>query len=282
MAGALVGLVSWPLMSATISTEGTDSWEAVTRAYGYIYQRPWHCLGYALLSVLYGGIVIFFVGFMGSLTVYLAKWGVSRAPMNSYLEREPHYLFVYAPTSFGWRELLLEGATVHVSEKQLADDPDLRKYDGADVVSSRGTRPESLTAGVGGINRWTRIDPDAYDAYERTMSWGNKLGAWLTTFWLGLTFLLVLSVGYVFFWTANTIIYMLLRRSLESAEMDEVYMEDETLNYRMPTHPTQTHAPAPSPGPARGTALPVVEPSRALPTPAPTPEPGKDGGTPPK
>ena len=33
MAIALVGLVGWPLMPATISAEGTDSWEAVSRSY---------------------------------------------------------------------------------------------------------------------------------------------------------------------------------------------------------------------------------------------------------
>src|SRR5207248_1153241 len=31
LAVVLVGLVGWPLMSATISTEGTDAWEAVSR-----------------------------------------------------------------------------------------------------------------------------------------------------------------------------------------------------------------------------------------------------------
>ena len=82
MAVALVGLVGWPLMSATVSAEGTDSWEAVSRSYSYVYQKPWHFIWYSLVAVAYGAVVVFFVGFMGSLTVYLAKWGVSQTPRH--------------------------------------------------------------------------------------------------------------------------------------------------------------------------------------------------------
>ena len=56
MAVALVGLVGWPLMSATISTEGTDSWEAVSRSYSYVYQRPWHYVWYSLVAIAYGAV----------------------------------------------------------------------------------------------------------------------------------------------------------------------------------------------------------------------------------
>src|SRR5262249_33146039 len=102
MAVVLVGLVGWPLMSATISTEGTDTWEAVSRSYSYVFQAPWHYIFYSVMALVYGALVVFFVGFMGSFMVYLAKWGVSQGTWGS---REPSYLFAYAPTSFGWRRL---------------------------------------------------------------------------------------------------------------------------------------------------------------------------------
>lgn len=271
MAMALVGLVGWPLMAAAISTEGTDSWEAVTRAYGYVYQRPWHCIWYAILSLLYGGLVVFFVGFMGSLTVYLAKWGVSQAPFIERLDREPNYLFVYAPTSFGWRELLLEGTVVKATEKQQGTDELLKRYHGHEVVLSRASRMPSEP----GMSRWNRVDQDAYKAYLKTLAPWNTIGAALTAFWLGLAFLLVLGFGYVFFWTASTIIYLLLRKSLEAAELDEVYMEEEdyTSSYTMPAPPSPTPAPVPAPAPARAATLPMVEPPKAVPAPAPAPAP---------
>ncbi len=109
MAVILVGLVSWPMMYATISTEGSDSFDALSRSYSYVIQSPWHYLWYALVSLVYGAALVFFVGFMGSLAVYLGKWGVSENPVTGLANRDPSYLFVYAPTSFEWRTLLLQG-----------------------------------------------------------------------------------------------------------------------------------------------------------------------------
>src|SRR5689334_10977948 len=97
MAVVLVGLVGWPLMAATISAEGTDAWEAVSRSYSYVYQAPWHYIFYSIVAMLYGAVVVFFVVLMASLTVYLAKWGVSETPGINWKDRTPTFLFVYAP-----------------------------------------------------------------------------------------------------------------------------------------------------------------------------------------
>ena len=106
MALLLVGLVGYPLMYPTISTEGSDTLDALTRSYNYVFTSPWNYIGYSLLAILYGAVVVFFVGFVGSLTVYLGKWGMSYTPGIKYAGRSPEYLFIYTPTSFGWREVL--------------------------------------------------------------------------------------------------------------------------------------------------------------------------------
>src|SRR5262249_32373096 len=105
MAVVLVGLVGWPLMYTTISAEGSDSFDAISRSYSYVYQAPWHYLGYTLVALVYGAVLIFFVGLIGSLMVYMGKWAVGMAPTTE--SREPSYLFMWAPTSYGWRDLLL-------------------------------------------------------------------------------------------------------------------------------------------------------------------------------
>jgi hypothetical protein len=110
MAVVLVGLIGWPMMYGTISAEGSDSFDALSRSYSYVYQNPWHYVWYALVSLAYGAVVVFFVGFMGSLMVYLGKWGISHTPFIATLGREPGYLFSYAPTSFGWYDLLVLGS----------------------------------------------------------------------------------------------------------------------------------------------------------------------------
>jgi hypothetical protein len=235
MALALVGLaVGWPLMAPTVSAEGTDSWEAVSRSFSYVFQKPWNYLWYSLVALAYGAVVIFFVGFMGSLSVYLSKWAVAQNPAVQYFERDPTYLFIYSPTSFGWRPLLLQGA---------------RTQEGGEVV-------------VNG-----RVDPAAYAVYCSKLAWWNKVGAVMVTFWLGLVFLLILGFGYSYFWTAATIIYLLMRKNVDSAEIDEVYLEEDDQEPAFPAPP-----PAPVPPPAGKATLTMVEPP-TLRTPAPAEPP---------
>src|SRR5690606_36815465 len=55
MAIVLIGLVlGWPLMWATISVDATDSFDAISRSYSYVYQRPLHYLFYGVISLLLG------------------------------------------------------------------------------------------------------------------------------------------------------------------------------------------------------------------------------------
>jgi len=65
----LLGLFfGWPLMWATISSEGSDAFDALSRGYAYTFQRPLHYLFYAL--------VVLFCGALASLLVFLFANGV--------------------------------------------------------------------------------------------------------------------------------------------------------------------------------------------------------------
>ena len=74
LAGLVVG---WPLMVATIAVEGTDSFDALSRAFSYVTQRFWHLAGFLLLSVLLAVAGQYLVGLLGAATVVLANWFVS-------------------------------------------------------------------------------------------------------------------------------------------------------------------------------------------------------------
>ena len=265
MAVVLIGLVGWPLMSATISAEGADGWEAVSRSYSYIFQAVWHYLWYSLVALAYGAVVVFFVGFMGSFLVYLTKWGVSQTPGIEMANRDPAFLFVWTPTSFGWRELLLQGV----------------KVDGKDLVENGHIDPVAYKKYV-----WSK-NPDGseYKGKER-FAWYNYIGAFLVSIWVYLVFLGILGFGYSYFWTSSTIIYLLLRRKVDDAEMDEIYMEEDEREdaYRPASAPTTITPPAVS-GPSRtmvdaptlrtsGSSSPVAStplPTIAVPTETPKP-----------
>ena len=78
MAIVLIGLAAgWPLMLPTISSEGTDAFDALSRSYAYIFQRPLHYLFYALIASLLGIVSVLVVDVFADAIVGLGEWGVS-------------------------------------------------------------------------------------------------------------------------------------------------------------------------------------------------------------
>ena len=80
----LLGLAfGWPLMWATISAEGDDSWGAVSRSYQYVFQRPLHYLIYACMAAVLGILGWIVVSNLAagviSLTYWAADWGANTA-----------------------------------------------------------------------------------------------------------------------------------------------------------------------------------------------------------
>ncbi len=228
MAIVLVGLVGWPLMIATVSTEGTDSFDALSRSYSYVYQAPWQYLWSSFLAVAYGAVLVFFIGFMASLVVFLGKWGVSSAigpaTGDPKTDREPSYLFYYAPTSFGWRDLLISSNARFVQEKTFVE------YDGR-----------------------TAKRLEFKEDYQKEMRSWEKTGSVLVSLWIYPLFLLVVGFGYSYFWSSSTIIYFLMRKHVDDTEMDEVHIEDEAME-----DPFLKPAPTPA-------AAPVAAPSATKP-----------------
>ena len=77
MAWALLGLVfGWPLMWATIGTEATDCFDAVVRAYQYLFQRPLHYLFYAVVAVLIGVLGWLVVANFAAGSIAVTSWAV--------------------------------------------------------------------------------------------------------------------------------------------------------------------------------------------------------------
>ncbi|MCC6125491.1 MAG: hypothetical protein IT426_11045 [Pirellulales bacterium] len=74
----LVGLVfGWPLMWPTISTEGSDSFDALSRSYAAVYQRPLHYLFYVAVASLLGLLGWLFVKNFTAAAVWTTYWAAS-------------------------------------------------------------------------------------------------------------------------------------------------------------------------------------------------------------
>lgn len=66
-----------PLMYPTIAMEGSDSFDAISRSWSYIQQRPWRAAFYGLVSLFYGAICLVFVKFFARLLLWITHLGLS-------------------------------------------------------------------------------------------------------------------------------------------------------------------------------------------------------------
>ncbi len=83
----LLGTVGgFDLMYPTIAVEGSDSFDAISRSFSYVYARPWRMLFYTLLAIVYGALSYLFVRLFIYLTLalthYFVGWWIFRSADN--------------------------------------------------------------------------------------------------------------------------------------------------------------------------------------------------------
>jgi hypothetical protein len=168
--GAVLGI---PLMGATIALEGTDAFDAISRAYSYVFSRPWKLLWYWLVSLAYGiAVTAFVIGFTYAMVGVAIKVG-------------------------GWAM-------------------------GANFLPTH-----EFVCAYGGSLREATI--------------GQTVCAILVKFWLIITWGLVCGYVVAYKLTMSTIIYALLRKSVDGTDMTEVYLEEEEEEFEIPAaQPTAT------------------------------------------
>ena len=243
----VIGLVlAWPLMFTTISAEGSDSFDAISRSYSYLYQRPWRYGLYWMVAGVYGSVVLVFV-------FTFAFWMVSAGKAAAALGLSGQHtdtLFRYAPTAplRGMPGLRADGstsdATVRLAQGGMSEDtvPADAIRGGTGVGGAVGGAAAKAGATAGQAAKPVKkAIPLPVERRGTSSSWRRQLtrearkdlqqwevvGAYLIAFWIGLVWLLTIGFAYSYFWSASTLIYFLLRRDVDATEMEEVYIEEE-------------------------------------------------------
>ena len=252
MVGTVTGA---PLFAPAVAAEGTDSFDAVSRGFSYVYSRPWHYLGYQAVSAVYGYICIAFV-----------------------------ILFAIAMCHVGVKagELGFEVCGAWVPDQTVADPDsrfrDITNYSWSLILSDEHTNCHDYRWDVPGIVRgphpYGRLQTLANDIVgvdytPRSLRTKHQVAAFILTLWLAIT--LGLALGYVvsYFISQQTMIYYILRKKVDGIEMNEVFEEAEE-----EAKPAEA---APKPGdpakPADAAAPPAASASPDAPKP---PEPPKE------
>jgi hypothetical protein len=197
------------LMYPTIAVEGSDSFDAISRSFSYVYARPWRMLFYTLVAIVYGALcylfVRLFIWLMLSLTHHFVGAG----------------MFAAAPSFEALWPTLWRGPAVP---------------------------PGRLS----------------YDIDFLTLRWDQDIAAGLLAFWVYLVVGMLGAFVISFYFTANTIIYYLMRHEVDATELDDVYLEQSDEDFADATAPPTTITQAPPPA-AEPAAAGAASPTEAAP-----------------
>ncbi|MDB5358140.1 MAG: hypothetical protein JWN24_4593 [Phycisphaerales bacterium] len=167
------------LMYPTIAVEGSDSFDAISRSFSYVFARPWRMIFYTALSLIYGALCFLFVRYfvyvMLGLTHFFVQWWLGGQPARYWPE-------IWPPIS----------------------DQDL-----------------------------------SYHINFQALAWSEQISAFLISFWVYLVLTLMAAFVISFYFSANTIIYFLMRREVDATELDDVYVEETEEDFGEPI-PTVT------------------------------------------
>lgn len=154
------------LMYPTIAVEGSDSFDAISRSFSYIFARPWKKLFYSAVAIVYGALCFLFVRFfvyvMLSFTHFFVQW------------------FLGYRANYFWPEIWAP-----VNEHNLA-----------------------------------------YSIDFHALAWSECIAALLIAMWIYIVLTILASFVLSFYFSANTIIYYLMRRDVDATELDDVYVEE--------------------------------------------------------
>jgi hypothetical protein len=212
LAGFIMTLVAlgtiggFNLMFPTVAVEGSDSFDAISRSFSYVFARPWRMLIYTAVAIAYGALTYLFVRlfiFVMLLTThYFVGWFLPTTGQPNHYWNGPSDAVIWpAPT---W---------------------------------------DNLT----------------YDVNYAGLKTSEDIAAGAVSFWVYLTIGLLGAFAISFYFSANTIIYYLMRREVDATELDDVYVEETEDEFGEPVATTTPGGATPSATPTAVSASTTTE-----------------------
>jgi hypothetical protein len=175
------------LMFPAVAYDGSDCFDAISRSFCYVYDRPWWMLLYTSTAIVYGSFCYIFVRLFAFLALWLTRWTIGLG-------------------------LWSKDASGQVNKLQtIWPEPSFLSF----------------------------ADPSAIT----THGWNESLAAFII--WLFVLVVTGLVIAFVinFYFSANTVIYALLRYRVDNTPMEDIYTpadEKIALDETISSPPIQT------------------------------------------
>lgn len=227
----LLGLcASWPLVVTSVAAEGQNAFDAVTRAFAYVFQRPVHYIFYSLVAIVFGGIVWLvayqFTDSVVRLSFWSTGWGANRISADRIDE--------------------IKGFATPFRENLSSSETWVSKF------QDEGTVEQSELIGIEPTNQLTGDGSQVGDAVEPSIdsevspdapteaSMLSRARSFIY-FWIAFAKTVAAAFIHGLFWCMASAIYLLLRKEVDDTEMDEVYVIEERRTYDLPPLQSDEH-----------------------------------------
>ena len=194
------------LMSSAIATESSDSFDGMSRAFSYVYSRPWQVLLFHFLAIAYIVVFLFFASLFLDVSLgSLRTWGVGLTQaklgvIQSFVDERSSWSQVWVDpelfelgTESSWGGYIFD--VNHPELKPLVEsikaDPKPQWIPGAAVATP---------IRIAGVMIWL-------------------------LFWIAKMFIIAFVLAYWF--SANQAMYFILRRDVDGEDPSEIYIEEE-------------------------------------------------------
>jgi len=175
----LIGAVAgFNLMFPAVAYENADCFDAISRAFSYIFAKPWRMGFYTAIAAVYGAICYMFVRFFAFLLLWVTYWALQLGILG----------------------------------------------DNSKLTAIWQDKPTFMNL----------IVPPDWAALNQLES----LGAFLVYLLLLAVVVLIVAFLVSFYFSANTIIYALIRKAVDNTALEDVYTPDEETK----TEPEETTA----------------------------------------
>jgi len=218
---ALGGVAGAPLMYPAVAAEGNDSFDAISRAYSYVFGRPWRYIFYNLAALVYGLACTFFVGFF---VKQMLDWSLAAVSYG---------------TGGGFEENIIPRLKTLLSP---LNNLVLRAVEGLGSWIADWDVTGYLASAFDAASKHLGLQPFAADNLE--LGWNAATASVLIAIVVYIIIGLVVAYVISLFFSMQTTIYLLLRKRVDGAEMTEVYREEEEEDYLSVTPAAEPEAEA--------------------------------------
>ncbi|WKZ19707.1 MAG: hypothetical protein QY310_03890 [Candidatus Jettenia sp. CY-1] len=171
----IIGVLGLCFMFPTISAEGSDAFDAMSRAYSYVISRPKQFILYCVINTLYGFVCLIFIACIAWLVVRLSFYTIG----------------IGMGQKFGLIQSFLS-----------------QKCNIACLGFCNVHSPQSPVS-------------------TASLNWSLKFLAGMLIVYIVLIKLTVWTFVLTYLFSAKTIIYFLLRKDIDSTDINDVYIEEE-------------------------------------------------------